>query len=115
MLIFWSIVVCLTCFAYGLSFAVPWIRNFLNTSSANNGLGNLFAALVVLTIPCMLIVSFGMAMFCAFTDRSPVCVKVLWFLLFLVTWPFGSMVYYFTAYRAFIKRKSTGGAPVRES
>ena len=111
MLFFWTVVVCLTCFAYALSLAVPWVRNFLNSSSANDALGNLFAALVVLTIPCSLIISFGMASFCAFTDRSPVGVKVLWFLLFLFTWPIGSIVYFFTVYQGFIKRKRTGGAP----
>ncbi len=29
-----SVVVCLTCFTYALFLAVPWIRNFLNASSA---------------------------------------------------------------------------------
>lgn len=110
-LFFWSVVVCLALFAYALLIAVPWVRNFLNASSAINALGVLFAALVVLTIPCSLIVSVGMASFCAFTDRSPIGVKVLWFLSFLVTWPIGSIVYFFTVYRVFIKRKRTGGAP----
>jgi hypothetical protein len=111
MLFFWTVVVCLTCFAYALLIAVPSARNYLNSSSANNAFGILFAALVVLTIPCSLIISFGMASFCAFKDRSPVGVKVLWFLLFLVTWPIGSIVYFFAVYRGFIKRKRTGGAP----
>jgi len=106
-----SVVVCLICFASYFSIAVPWVRNFLNSSSANNALGILFAALLVLTIPCSLIVSFGMAMFCAFADRSSVGVKVRWFFLFLVTWPLGSIVYFFTVYRGFIKRKRTGSAP----
>lgn len=106
-----SVVECLTCFASYFSFAVPWVRNFLDSSSAKNVLGILFAALLVLTILCSLSISSGMAIFCAVTDRSSVGVKVLWFILFLVTWPFGSMVYYFTAYRSFIKRMSTGGAP----
>ena len=110
-LFFCSVVVCLICFATFLSFAVPWVRNFLNSSSANNALGILSAALLVLTIPCSLIVSFGMACFCAFMDRSPVGVKVLWFLLFLFTWPIGSIVYFFTVYRGGINRKRTGGAP----
>lgn len=110
-LFFWTVVVCLTCFAYALLIAVPWVRNFLNSSSAINAFGNLFLALVVLTIPCSLIISFGMAGFCAFTDRSPVGVKVLWLFLFFVTWPVGSIVYFFTVYRGVMKRKRTGGAP----
>ncbi len=111
MLFFWSVVVCLSCFCVGLSFVVPWVRNFLNSSSANNALGNLFAALVVLTIPCALIISLGMAIFCGFTDRAAVGAKAVWFLLFFVTWPIGSMVYYFATYRGFIKRQRAGDAP----
>ena len=102
-----SVVVCLTCLAYGLLLAVPWVRNFLNSSSANNAFGILFATLVVLTIPCSLIVSFGMAIFCAFADRSSVGAKVLWFLLFLFTWPIGSIVYFFSAYRGFSTTQRT--------
>lgn len=98
-LFLWSVVVCLSCFAYALFIAVPWGRQFLNSSSANNVLGILFVALVVLTIVCSLIISCGMAIFCVFTDRSTVGAKVLWLLLFLVIWPIGSIAYYFTVYR----------------
>lgn len=108
-LFFWSVVECLICFAYGVSFAVPWVRNFLNSSPANNAFGTLFAALVVIAIPCSLVISVGMAIFCKFVDRSPVGVKVLWFVLFLMTWPFGSMVYFFTVYRGSIKRTNALG------
>lgn len=103
-LFFWSVVMCLACFAYALFIAVPWVRQFLNSSSANNVFGYLFIALVALTIPCSLIISCGMAIFCAFADRSPVGAKMLWFLLFLVIWPVGAISYYFTVYRGFIKR-----------
>jgi hypothetical protein len=112
-LFLWSVVVCLICFASFFSFAVPWVRNFFNSSPANNFLGILFGALLVLTIPCSLIISFGMAIFCAFADCSSVGLKVLWFLFFLVTWPLGSIVYFFTAYRGYIKRmRTTGVDPV---
>ncbi len=113
-LFFWSVIVCLICFASFFSFAVPWVRNFLNSSSANYSLGIPFAALLVLTIPWSLIVSFGMAAFCALRDHSPVGVKVLWYLLFLVTWPLGSVVYFFTVYRCYINRMRTGGAPASQ-
>lgn len=108
-LFFWSVVVVLICFTSYFSFAVPWVRNFLNSSPANNAFGVLFAALLVLAIPLSLLISVGMAMFCAFVDRSSVGIKVLWFVLFLVTWPFGSMVYFFTAYRGLIKKKRAVG------
>jgi hypothetical protein len=66
--------------------------------------------LVALTVPCSLIISFGMALFCVFIDHSPVGLKVLWFLLFLVTWPVGSIVYFFTVYRGYIKRIGVAGS-----
>ena len=108
-LFLWSVVVCLICFASFFSFAVPSVRNFLNSSPANNALGIVFGALLVLTIPCSLIVSIGMAIFCAFADRSSVGLKVLWFLFFLVTWPLGSIIYFFTVYRGFVKKMRTAG------
>ena len=103
-LFFWSVVVCLTCFAFVILIAVPWARQFLNTSAVNNVFGNLFFGLGVLTIPCLLIISCGMAIFCAFKDRCSAGLKLLYFLLFLLTWPVGSIVYYFTVYRRFVKR-----------
>jgi hypothetical protein len=108
-LFLWSAVVCLGCLAYALTIALPWGRHFLNSSSANNVLGILFVALVALTVPCSLFISFGMAFFCAFTQRLPIGAKVLWFLLFLMTWPVGSIAYFFTAYRRYIKRTGTMG------
>jgi hypothetical protein len=34
---------------------------------------------------------------------------VLWFLFFLVTWPLGSIIYFFTVYRGFVKKMRTAG------
>jgi len=104
-LFFWSVVVCLTCFAFVLLIAVPWVREFLNTSAANNVFGWLFLGIVALTIPCSVTISCGMAIFSALKDRSSVGLKVLYLFLFLLTWPVGSIVYYFTAYRRFMRGK----------
>jgi hypothetical protein len=111
-LFFWSVVVCLSSLLYALIIAEPGVRQLLNSSSVNNIMGSLFVALVALTVPCSLIISCGMAIFCAFTDSSPVGVKVLWFLLFLVTFPIGSILYYFIVYRGSIKRtRAEAGGP----
>lgn len=107
-LFFCSVVVCLSCFACVLFIAVASARQFLNSSPAINFFGPFFVALVALTGPGALILSCGMAIFCAFKDRSPVGVKVLRFLLFLVFWPIGSMLYYFTVYRGHIKSAIAG-------
>jgi hypothetical protein len=116
-LFFGSVVVCLVCFACYFSIAVPVVRHFFNSSPANNALGIAFAALLLLTIPCSLIISLGMGVFCALVDRSPFGEKVLWFLLFFVTWPLGSVVYFFTVYRGFSIKATADrlSDPIRES
>ena len=95
-----------------LPLAGLWWRR--ETVHSGNFLGQV-AAFLVLTIPCSLIVSFGMAVFCAFTDRSPVGVKVLWVLLFMVTWPIGSIVYFFAVYRGLSGGRVRVAHPIRES
>jgi multisubunit Na+/H+ antiporter MnhG subunit len=47
----------------------------------------------------MLIIMIGMAIHCVFLDRSSAGAKVLWFLSFLLTGPFGSVVYFSKVYR----------------
>ena len=94
--------------AFTCSLAIPGVSQFLNASPANNLLVILFGALAVMGIPSMLLLFFGMAIFCACIDRSSTLKKVLWFVLFLGTGPVGSTVYYFAAYRGYIKRKSGG-------
>ena len=54
----------------------------------------------------MLAVFFGMAVYCIVNDRSSKAVgKSLWFLLFFLTGPLGSIVYYFDVYRYQLKQK----------
>jgi hypothetical protein len=117
-LFFWSVVVCLICFAYSLLlFAHEFIvrsEYFLHSESSAMPF-RIFALLIVLTIPFSLIVSFGMANFCASADRSSARVKVLWFLLFFGTWPIGSIVYFFTVYRGSIKSARAEQLSLRES
>lgn len=116
-LFLWSTIMCLSCFSYALFIATPLGRHIFNSSSANNAMGILFVVLVALTIPCALIIFVGMAMYCAFSDRSSVGVKVSWFLLFLVIWPLGSIVYFFTVYRNSHKmtRAEAGGTGLEDT
>lgn len=94
-------------FAYAAVIAIPAARQFFNSSSANNVFGILFAALLLIGMPASVIISFGLAIFCACLDSSSRGTKVLWFLLFFGTWPIGSMFYYFIRYRSVIKRNRT--------
>ena len=52
-----------------------------------------------LAVPACLIILFGMAVFCAREDRSPLGAKILWYVLFLTTACFGAAVYFFAVYR----------------
>lgn len=95
-----------SCFCVYIFFlAIPGVPQFLNSSLAKNLFVILFAALAVMAIPSMLVIFFGMAVFCVRCDHSSIGRKALWFASFLVTGPIGSTVYYFTVYRGYIKRK----------
>jgi len=48
-----------------------------------------------------MVLTFGMAIFCAAFD-APVIAKVLWVGLFFFTAPFGPALYYFTSYRKLV-------------
>jgi len=49
-----------------------------------------------------LIMIFGMAIYCACKDRSSAGAKILWFIFFFFTAPFGSTVYFFAVYRKMV-------------
>jgi TM2 domain-containing membrane protein YozV len=104
-----SAVLFLSLCAFTCALAIPGVSQFLNASPTKNLLVILFGALAVIGIPSMLLVFFGMAIFCACIDRSSILKKVCWFVLFLGTGPVGSTVYYFAVYRGYLKRKRTGG------
>jgi multisubunit Na+/H+ antiporter MnhG subunit len=59
----------------------------------------------------LLIIIIGMAIFCAFLDRSSVGKKIVWFLVFFFTVPVGSLVYFFTVYKKIVatKREAVNG------
>jgi TM2 domain-containing membrane protein YozV len=107
MLFFLSAVAFSSLCAFAFLLAIPGVPQFLNSSLAKNPLGILFATLVVMGIPSVVVLFFGMAIFCACIDHSSILKKILWFVLFLGTGPIGSTVYYFTVYRGYIKRKKT--------
>lgn len=111
MLFFCSAAVFSSLCAFAFLIAIPLIRQFLNTSWANQPAVILFAALVVLSMPSVVVLFGGMAIFCACVDHCSISAKVLWFALFLVTGPIGSTAYYFVKYRGYLKRKGLGEAP----
>jgi hypothetical protein len=49
--------------------------------------------------PASFIILFGMMAFCAREDNSSRSTKVLWFIFFFFTAPFGTTIYFFSVYR----------------
>ena len=111
MLFFCSVVVFSSLCAFMFFLAIPGILQFLNASSAKNFIGFLFAALAVLGFPSVVVLFFGMAIFCVARDHSTIGTKVLWFALFFFSGPIGSTVYYFVRYRGHTKGKGASAAP----
>jgi hypothetical protein len=108
---FCSAVVFSSLCAFAFLIAIPSIRQFLNTSWANQPAGILFASFVVLSIPSVVVLFCGMAVFCAWIDRCSIGAKVLWFALFLMTGPIGSTVYYFLRYRGYVRPRAPDATP----
>jgi TM2 domain-containing membrane protein YozV len=108
---FYSAVVSSSLCAITLFLAIPGVAEFLNSSPLKIPTMILFAALVVMGIPSVVILCCGMAIFCAAVDRSPIAAKVFWFALFFVSGPIGSAVYYFDRYRGYIKRNRSSTTP----
>ncbi len=77
----------------------PWFQQIEVVPDADLLLRVLVAPLALVAAPATFVIWFGMAAFCMRRDRSPVSAKILWFVLFLATGPFGSAAYYFRVYR----------------
>ena len=83
---------------------------FAHIEAMKNGdllLRVLGGALGILGAPVSLVIWFGMVVFCAREDRSPIGIKILWFVLFFATASFGAAAYFFAIYR-----KKVDGTPV---
>jgi len=53
----------------------------------------------VLGAPASMVILFGMMAFCLSEDNSSTSTKILWFVFFFFTAPFGTAVYFFGVYR----------------
>jgi len=84
---------------------LDWPPPFLQIEKAGGGnqmMTLLFLAFFAVGVLGLLIIMIGMAVFCAFADRSSVRAKILWFLAFFFTAPVGSLVYFFTVYKKMV-------------
>jgi len=98
--VFFYAVVVFMCFCViTILMAIPSVRQILNSSAINHAFASLFFLMCAIAIPSVLIIYFGMMIFCVRWDRSSIGSKVLWFIFFLLAGPIGSTVYYFSVYR----------------
>jgi len=77
----------------------PWINLIQGPARGPFLVRTLGASIGVAAVAAGPVIFIGMAIFCGLKDCSPRIVKVLWFLLFLVTSVFGAVIYFFTVYR----------------
>lgn len=77
----------------------PWFREFKGIPRAQTAFDLLALALVMIAVPATAALLHGMAIACARVDRSRLGVKLFWFVLFFLTPPIGSVLYYFFVYR----------------
>ena len=106
-----------TCAAWGVGLFIavvilgttPWIHQIEAFPAGKFFLLVLCIGTVAISATAMLIIIFGMAIFCAFRDRSSVGTKILWFLFFFFTAPLGSMVYFLTVYKKHLRTCPSAG------
>ena len=84
----------------------PWYKQIGARPTFGFLLAALITPLICVSLLAIPVIWFGMAAFCVRWDRSRVSVKILWFILFLVTGPFGSAAYFFMVYRKQVQGES---------
>jgi hypothetical protein len=77
----------------------PWFQEIDALPRGDTFLRILGAPLAVLGAPAALIIWLGMVVFCVREDRSPISVRIFWFVLFFMTAFFGAAAYFFRVYR----------------
>jgi hypothetical protein len=77
----------------------PWFGQIEAIARGDLLLRVLAAPLALVAPLASLVLLVGMVVFCVREDPSPISAKLLWFILFLATGPFGSAAYFFRVYR----------------
>ena len=77
----------------------PWFRQVEEVPGGKLLLQILGGAIGIVGAPASIFIFFAMLIFCFRQDPSPVRVKLLWCIVFLITGWFGAVAYYFMVYR----------------
>jgi hypothetical protein len=85
----------------------PWFQQIEIHPPGMIALRVVGGAIGVIGAPAALFILFGMAVFCVFEDGSSFGVKMLWFVLFLMTACFGAVVYFFMVYKRQVEETIT--------
>ena len=89
----------------------PWFQQIETFHVVGLVVYILGAALSTVGMPAILIIYFGMTIYCIYRDRSSVGIKVVLILFILFTPPFGAILYFFGVYRkqAVLRQESING------
>jgi|SRR5579864_2200673 len=82
-----------------ISMLTPWFSQIAAMPRGKLLLQVLGGSLGVLGAPASMVILFGMMAFCLSEDNSSTSTKILWFVFFFFTAPFGPAVYFFGVYR----------------
>jgi hypothetical protein len=85
----------------------PWFQHVETMSRGEIVLRVSAGALGIVGVPASLVIWFGMVTFCLREDRSPIGIKVLWFILFFTTAIFGAAAYFFKVYKKQVQGATT--------
>jgi hypothetical protein len=77
----------------------PWFQEIETMPRGDTVLRVLGGVVGIVGAPASIVIWFGMVAYCLREDRSPVGVKVFWFVLFFTTAIFGAAAYFFKVYR----------------
>jgi multisubunit Na+/H+ antiporter MnhG subunit len=92
------VVVALVLFFFSTA-ALSLHGNFLLTPMEDRVFVIFLYTIAILFILAIVIIFFGMAIFCMLRERASVSGKILWLVFFFFTGPLGSTLYYFAVYR----------------
>ena len=98
------VVVALVLFVFSTA-ALSLHGNFLLTPMEDRVLVIFLYTIAILLILAIVIIFFGMAIFCMLRERASVSGKILWFVFFFLTGPLGSTLYYFAVYRRLVRNQ----------
>jgi len=94
----WVVIALVLLFVFSMA-TLPQHESFVLTPMEDRVFVIFLYMIAILFILAIVIIFFGMAIFCIFRERASVSRKIFWFVFFFFTGPLGTTLYYFAVYR----------------